>query len=55
MAKNREIMKTENPGNIMTQVQLKGDNYEKWATAIWTLLRATQKWRFVEGKIANSG
>ena len=41
-----------NPGNILTQVQLKADNYEEWARAMQTSLRARRKWGFVEGKIA---
>lgn len=29
---------SDNPGNIITQVQLKGDNYDEWARAIRTAL-----------------
>jgi hypothetical protein len=30
----------DNPGNIITQVQLKGENYEEWARVMRTALRA---------------
>ncbi|KAG8646078.1 hypothetical protein MANES_10G120450v8 [Manihot esculenta] len=33
----------DNPGNLITQVQLKGDNYEEWARAMRTALRAKKK------------
>ncbi|KAH9656138.1 retrovirus-related pol polyprotein from transposon RE1 [Citrus sinensis] len=39
---------SDNPGNIITQVQLKGDNYDEWARAIRTALRAKKKFGFVD-------
>ena len=46
-----DLNSNDNLGNIITQVQLKGDNYEEWAGAIRTSLRARRKWGFIEGKI----
>ena len=42
---------SDNPGNIITQVQLKGDNYDEWARAIRTALRAKKKFGFVDGRM----
>ena len=36
----------DNSVNVITQVQLKGDNYDEWARAICNSLRARRKWRF---------
>ncbi|XP_071902564.1 uncharacterized protein [Coffea arabica] len=44
----------DNPGNIITQVQLKEDNYDEWARAIRTALRAKKKFGFIDGTIAQS-
>lgn len=41
----------DNPGNLITQVQLRGENYEEWARAIKTSLRARRKWGFLDGSI----
>jgi hypothetical protein len=41
----------DNPGNIITQVQLHGENYDEWASAMRTSLRARRKWGFVEGTV----
>ncbi|KZV52705.1 hypothetical protein F511_23168 [Dorcoceras hygrometricum] len=41
----------DNPGNIITQVQLKGENYEEWARAIRTALRAKKKYGFIDGSL----
>ncbi|XP_071920702.1 uncharacterized protein [Coffea arabica] len=41
----------DNPGNIVTQVQLKEDNYDEWARAIRTALRAKKKFGFIDGTI----
>ena len=46
-----DLNSNDNPDNVITQVQLKGDNYEEWARAIRTSLRARRKWGFIEGKI----
>ncbi|KAJ0091648.1 hypothetical protein Patl1_14686 [Pistacia atlantica] len=43
---------SDNPGNIITQVQLKGDNYDEWARAMRTTLRAKKKFGFIDGTIA---
>ncbi|KAJ8628491.1 hypothetical protein MRB53_021798 [Persea americana] len=40
----------DNPGNIITQVQLKGDNHDEWARAMRTSLRA-KKYGFIAGTI----
>lgn len=42
---------SDNPGNIITQVQLKGDNYDEWARAIRTALRAKKKFGFVDRSV----
>ena len=36
---------------VITQVQLKGENYEEWAKAIRNALRAKKKLGFIDGKI----
>ena len=41
----------DNPGNIITQVQLKGENYDEWQRAVWTALRAKKKFGFVDGTV----
>ena len=41
----------DNPGVVITQVQLKGENYEEWAKAIRNALRAKKKLGFIDGKI----
>jgi len=46
-----DLNSNDNPGNIITQVQFKGENYEEWARAIRTSLRARRKWGFSEGRI----
>jgi len=47
-----DLTSNDNPGTIITQVQLKGENYEEWARAVQTSLRARRKWGFIEGKVA---
>lgn len=42
---------SDNPGNIITQVQLKGDNYDEWARAMRTALRAKKKFGFIDGSL----
>ncbi|KAH1092239.1 hypothetical protein J1N35_019496 [Gossypium stocksii] len=39
------------PGNIITQVQLKRENYEEWARAVQTALRAKKKYGFIDGTV----
>nr|GMC97570.1 retrovirus-related Pol polyprotein from transposon TNT 1-94 [Ipomoea batatas]GMC97572.1 retrovirus-related Pol polyprotein from transposon TNT 1-94 [Ipomoea batatas] len=47
-----ELNSNDNPGNVITQVRLRGDeNYDEWARAMKTSLRARRKWGFVEGTI----
>lgn len=41
----------DNPGTIITQVQLKGENYDEWAKAIRTALRAKKKFGFIDGTV----
>ncbi|KAH9764453.1 hypothetical protein KPL70_001531 [Citrus sinensis] len=42
---------SDNPGTIITQVQLQGTNYDEWARAMWTALRAKKKFNFVDGTV----
>jgi hypothetical protein len=46
-----DLSSHDNPGSIITQVQLRGENYDEWAKAMKTSLRARRKWGFVEGTI----
>ncbi|KAJ1399233.1 Retrotransposon gag domain [Sesbania bispinosa] len=39
----------DNPGNVITQVQLRGENYEEWARAMKIPLHAQRKWGFIDG------
>ena len=41
----------DNSENIITQVQLKGENYDEWARAIRTALRAKKKYGFIDGSV----
>ncbi|KAF7814920.1 retrovirus-related Pol polyprotein from transposon TNT 1-94 [Senna tora] len=45
------LSSNDNPGNLITQVQFKGDNYEEWAWAIRIALRAKKKIGFVDASI----
>ena len=45
------LTSNDNPGNIITQVQLKGENYDEWARVVRTALRAKKKYGFVDGSI----
>ena len=45
------LTSNDNPGNIITQVQLKGENYDEWACVVRTTLRAKKKCEFVDGSI----
>ncbi|GJZ04974.1 retrovirus-related pol polyprotein from transposon TNT 1-94 [Tanacetum coccineum] len=40
-----------NLGSLITQVQLKGENYDEWARYLRTALRARKKFGFVDGTI----
>lgn len=46
-----DITSLDNPGFTITQVQLKGDNYEEWAWSIRTALRTRKKFGFIDGTI----
>ncbi|XP_021721334.1 uncharacterized protein LOC110688883 [Chenopodium quinoa] len=43
---------SDGPGNLITPIQLKGDNYDEWARAVRTALKAKRKFGFVDGTIA---
>ncbi|GKE03543.1 retrovirus-related pol polyprotein from transposon TNT 1-94 [Tanacetum coccineum] len=45
------LMTGDNPGNLITHVQLKGVNYEEWAMAMRTALRAKKKIGLIDGTI----
>ncbi|KAK3012177.1 hypothetical protein RJ639_010476 [Escallonia herrerae] len=42
-----DLTTNDNPGIIITQVQLKGENNDEWARSIWTALRARKKFGFI--------
>jgi len=46
-----DITSLDNPGLSITQVQLKGENYNEWACSFRTALRARKKFEFVDGTI----
>ena len=46
-----DITSLDNPGFTITQVQLKGDNYDEWARSFRTALRARKKFGFIDGTI----
>jgi hypothetical protein len=48
-----DLYSSDNPGNIITQVQLKGEggNYDEWTRAVRGSLRARRKFGFVDGSI----
>nr|GEV96899.1 (E)-beta-ocimene synthase, chloroplastic-like [Tanacetum cinerariifolium] len=41
----------DNPRISITQVQLKGDNYDEWSRSLRTALRARKKFGFIDGTI----
>ncbi|KAK9707259.1 hypothetical protein RND81_07G184500 [Saponaria officinalis] len=43
---------SDNPGTVITPIQLRGPNYDEWARAIRTSLQAKRKYGFIEGKIS---
>lgn len=43
----------DQPGNLITHITLKGDNYVAWARAITLSLKARRKFVFVDGTINN--
>ena len=38
-----DLTSNDNPGSVITQVQLRGENYDEWARAVKTSLRARRK------------
>ncbi|PNX93517.1 retrovirus-related Pol polyprotein from transposon TNT 1-94 [Trifolium pratense] len=50
-----DITSNDNPGSLITHVQLKGENYDEWASSIRTALRARKKFGFVDGTIGRPG
>ncbi|XP_068461666.1 uncharacterized protein [Phaseolus vulgaris] len=44
-----DLNASDNPGNIITQVQLRGENYDEWARTVKISLRARRKWGFIDG------
>lgn len=42
---------SDNPGSLISPVQLKGDNYEEWARSMQNALRAKKKLGFIEGNL----
>jgi hypothetical protein len=51
MASPYDLNSNDNPGSIITQVQLHGENYDEWANAMGTSLRGRRKWGFVESTV----
>ena len=50
-----DITILDNPGLLITQVQLKGENYDEWARSVRTALRARKKFGFIDGTITKPG
>lgn len=46
-----KLASSDTPGLLITLTQLRGDNYDEWARAIRTSLRAKKKLGFVDGSI----
>ncbi|XP_048228572.1 uncharacterized protein LOC125369730 [Ricinus communis] len=42
---------SDGPGNVITPIQLRGDNYDEWARAVKHSLTAKRKFGFVDGSI----
>lgn len=45
------LFSSDNPGALITSVQLKGDNYNEWAMEMVNALRAKKKFGFVDGTL----
>lgn len=41
-----------NPGSVLTQIKLKGENYSAWSQAILLSLRSQSKLGFIDGSIS---
>ncbi|GJY96081.1 retrovirus-related pol polyprotein from transposon TNT 1-94 [Tanacetum coccineum] len=50
-----DITTLDNPGLVITQVQLKGDNYGEWSRSFRTAIRARKKFGFIDGTIERPG
>ncbi|XP_019154597.1 PREDICTED: uncharacterized protein LOC109151135 [Ipomoea nil] len=46
-----DLSPSDNPGMLLTQVVLKGDNYDEWSKSMRLALRARKKFGFVDGSI----
>ncbi|GMJ15242.1 hypothetical protein like AT1G21280 [Hibiscus trionum] len=46
-----DITSSDNPESLITQIQLKGENYDEWARSLRIALRARKKFGFVDGTI----
>ncbi|KAL2492463.1 Retrovirus-related Pol polyprotein from transposon TNT 1-94 [Abeliophyllum distichum] len=51
MAMTYHLGSSDGPGNIINPIQLRGENYDEWARAIQTSLKAKRKFGFVEGTV----
>lgn len=45
------LFSSDNPGALITSVQLKGDNYNEWAMEMMNALRAKKKAGFIDGTL----
>lgn len=45
------LFSSDNPGALITSVQLKGDNYNEWAMEMGNALRAKKKMGFIDGTL----
>ncbi|XP_072078069.1 uncharacterized protein [Arachis hypogaea] len=50
-----DLNASDNPENIITQVQLRGENYDEWARAVKISLRVRRKWEFIDGTHTEPG
>ena len=47
-----KLFSSDNPGALITSVQLKGDNYNEWAMEMMNALRAKKKNGFIDGTLS---
>ena len=45
------LMLGDNPGTLITQVQLRPENFDEWTMAVKTALRAKKKFGFIDGSV----
>ncbi|GKC31221.1 retrovirus-related pol polyprotein from transposon TNT 1-94 [Tanacetum coccineum] len=50
-----DITTLDNPGLVITQVQLKGDNYDEWSRSFRMAIRARKMFGFIDGTIERTG